>query len=481
MSSNSCHKRGREADPLSSDWFFVTNAEDLKPGESMLVKIPNAGKVAVFRHASGDFYALNDKCAHGKGQLSQGDIEDLGRCAMGTHVDGSSIGGPCVRCPKHRSKMAGGLYFSLQDGRSFVKGHTKHYRERFQVAAFEVQVIKEGAVEKVYVSMVPTEATRSQGKRKIWKHEDGGNVEANASSILTCVSSTQGDTHSTWSTWRLKRVRRITPMANIYTFKLVGKHSSRTSVMPPAVWHVSLRTPHSEPSDVSIDLVRDYTPISTREEWQRGKIRLLIKLYPEGYMSSILARMSPGDTMDVAPPEPTVTTPYLQLPGCASCETPRSGMGAAWPSDLTITMLVGGTGITPALQLVELVAHEPSIFRAAGNVRALLIYSTRNTEIYLSNELEQIIMRGQGRITVVLALTGTEDEDPLVTMNRCKEIHVEQGRVTQHMIERWHPPRGSVGACIHGIVCGPQGMMDSASKMLRNIGYSAEHIVELEA
>eukprot|EP00854_Cymbomonas_tetramitiformis_P014790 gene14790-biopygen15242 len=112
-------------------WHYVARAEDLQAGSSISVAVPKAGAVAVFRHSDGKLYALSDRCAHGSGQLSLGDMEDLGRCAMGTHKNGSKVGGPCVRCPRHRSKMAGGLYFSLEDGRSFVLGPTMHYDELF--------------------------------------------------------------------------------------------------------------------------------------------------------------------------------------------------------------------------------------------------------------------------------------------------------------------------------------------------------------
>ena len=55
---------------------------------------------------------------------------------MGTHKDGSQIAGACVRCPKHRAKFAGGLWFSLEDGRSFVDGYSPEWNEEFQVCQY---------------------------------------------------------------------------------------------------------------------------------------------------------------------------------------------------------------------------------------------------------------------------------------------------------------------------------------------------------
>lgn len=73
------------------------------------------------------------RCGHGAGLLSSGDIEELGSCALGTRLDGSKQAGLCVRCPKHRAKFAGGLWFSLVDGRSFVDGYSEEWTEEFQV------------------------------------------------------------------------------------------------------------------------------------------------------------------------------------------------------------------------------------------------------------------------------------------------------------------------------------------------------------
>ena len=56
-------------------------------------------EVAVWK-IDGKLHAIANRCPHKQAKLSMGDIEDLGA-------------GPAVRCPKHRGKFAGGLYFNL--------------------------------------------------------------------------------------------------------------------------------------------------------------------------------------------------------------------------------------------------------------------------------------------------------------------------------------------------------------------------------
>jgi nitrite reductase/ring-hydroxylating ferredoxin subunit len=63
-------------------------------------------EVAVWR-LRGQLYAINNRCAHKRAKLSLGDIEDLGQCGAGAHMDGSTVGGLSVRCPKHQQKFGG--------------------------------------------------------------------------------------------------------------------------------------------------------------------------------------------------------------------------------------------------------------------------------------------------------------------------------------------------------------------------------------
>ena len=59
--------------------------------------------------------------------LALGDMEDL---RFDFHLtsaptDDAAAAGWCVRCPKHRKKFCGGLYFSVASGHAYVKGTSR--------------------------------------------------------------------------------------------------------------------------------------------------------------------------------------------------------------------------------------------------------------------------------------------------------------------------------------------------------------------
>jgi len=121
-------------------WIHACLSLELQPGEARKVSGgEKAPDLAVFRTAQGALRAVGDACPHGKGSLSDGDIEDLQDCHSGTRANGGKVPGMCVRCPRHRPKMAGGLWFSLEDGRSFVRGPTPHYDPILQTTVHLVE------------------------------------------------------------------------------------------------------------------------------------------------------------------------------------------------------------------------------------------------------------------------------------------------------------------------------------------------------
>lgn len=68
---------------VSHDWIEVGTVDDVPRLGSRLVKTP-AGDIAIFRNADDEVFALNDKCPHKGGPLSQGIVH-----------------GKAVTCPLH--------------------------------------------------------------------------------------------------------------------------------------------------------------------------------------------------------------------------------------------------------------------------------------------------------------------------------------------------------------------------------------------
>lgn len=67
----------------NNDWIDIGAIEDIPRQGARLVKTPS-GCIAVFRTADGDVFAINDKCPHRGGPLSQGIVH-----------------GNAVTCPLH--------------------------------------------------------------------------------------------------------------------------------------------------------------------------------------------------------------------------------------------------------------------------------------------------------------------------------------------------------------------------------------------
>jgi len=59
----------------SENWIDVCDANDIPTQGSRIVKTP-AGCLALFKTTAGEVFALDDKCPHKQGPLSQGMVHD---------------------------------------------------------------------------------------------------------------------------------------------------------------------------------------------------------------------------------------------------------------------------------------------------------------------------------------------------------------------------------------------------------------------
>lgn len=129
--------------------------------------------------------------------------------------------------------------------------------------------------------------------------------------------------------------------------------------------------------------MRAYTPVSSDDE-ATGYIYLLIKIYyrgvqpefPEGgLMSQYLEGLSPGDTIHIKGP-----IGHIQYEGQGSFSVKGQHKFAT-----KITMLAGGTGITPMFQVINAILSDPG-----DETEIYLVYANRTEEdILLRDELEE--------------------------------------------------------------------------------------------
>lgn len=210
-----------EAAGCSEGLAFVCNAPQVAPGTRASVEMPDGTEVLLVRltaaqrrrefpqlplDAAPEWLAIDNTCAHKSGRLCAGDIEEVGTCARGSHMDGGRVAGLCVLCPRHRKKVrlcpcagaacschrlgpltvhfpppslpatwwrmqfnegrpGGGLYFSLLDGRSFTKADSEKHRDAYQQEVYAVH--RRG--EAVYMALAPLSADAVRRRVEGWR------------------------------------------------------------------------------------------------------------------------------------------------------------------------------------------------------------------------------------------------------------------------------------------------------------------------
>jgi len=90
------------------DWLDIGNIDDIPPQGSRRIQMDGT-RIAVFRTATDEVYALEDRCPHAGGPLSEGIVH-----------------GNCVTCPLH------GWVISMHSGtaQGADQGNVRRYRIR---------------------------------------------------------------------------------------------------------------------------------------------------------------------------------------------------------------------------------------------------------------------------------------------------------------------------------------------------------------
>lgn len=190
------------------------------------------------------------------------------------------------------------------------------------------------------------------------------------------------------------------------------------------------------------DIVRSYTPISGDD--QPGHFDLLIKSYPTGNISKLMASMTVGQTLKMKGPKGAmVYTPNMVR---------------------HFGMIAGGTGITPMLQVIKAIARG----RAIGDKTEVdLIFANVNPEdILLKEDLDEVAAE-DSRIRVHYVLN-----------NPPEKWDGGVGFVTPDMIAKWCPkPAKDVKI----LLCGPPPMISAMKKATVDLGFEkARPVSKLE-
>ncbi|KAM3527559.1 hypothetical protein NHJ13051_002859 [Beauveria bassiana] len=225
----------------------------------------------------------------------------------------------------------------------------------------------------------------------------------------------------------------------IYRFKLP---SSQSVLGLPIGQHISIGAPLPQPDGTTKEIVRSYTPVSG--DHQPGFFDLLIKSYPQGNISKMMASLLVGQTIRVRGPKGAfVYTPNMVR---------------------HFGMIAGGTGITPMLQIIRAITRG----RAAGDVTEvdLIFANVSPQDILLKEDLDTLAAEDKGiRIHYVL------DNPPEGWTGGV-------GYVTADMITKYFPkPADDVKI----LLCGPPPMISGLKKATESLGYKkARPVSKLE-
>lgn len=227
-----------------------------------------------------------------------------------------------------------------------------------------------------------------------------------------------------WQPLTLVDVKELSHNTKRYRFAL--PHQEQELGLPLGQ-HISIKGTDAEGRDV----MRPYTP--TTSVAQRGYVDFVIKLYPDGQMSQILAQADVGTT--------------LLFKG------PKGRFRYERGTKKAIGMIAGGSGITPMFQVAQEILNDPNDDTALS-----LIYANVNEDdILLRSELDELAAR-HANFSVYYVLN-----------NPPRGWQGGKGFVTADMIKKHLPAPGTDVLILR---CGPGPMNKAMEAHMDALGYT---------
>ncbi|GAX75762.1 hypothetical protein CEUSTIGMA_g3205.t1 [Chlamydomonas eustigma] len=206
-------------------------------------------------------------------------------------------------------------------------------------------------------------------------------------------------------------------------------------------------------------VMRAYTPISGDDD--KGKLDLLIKVYfagknpahpPGGKLSQYLDKLNIGDEVTFKGP-----VGHFTYEGKGAYQMHKH-KGVA----KRLSMLAGGTGITPVYAVMKAILKDPE----DPTCMSLIFANQTENDILLREELDELANNNPDRLKVWYVIS---------TPLKPELWNGSIGRMTQDMMkERLFP----ADDCTLGLMCGPPGLLDNVCVPgLESMGYKKEHMV----
>lgn len=213
------------------------------------------------------------------------------------------------------------------------------------------------------------------------------------------------------------------------------------------------------------EISRKFTPV-TADDTDVGYFALVVKVYrpspqfPDGgRISRYFENLRIGQTVEIS--GPVGSHQYV-------------GMGRFIDNGRellfnTCGMVAGGSGITPVLQIASAMLRNPR-----DNTRISLIYANTSVDDILMKEHLDLLERqypNRFRVWYTVSQDPRNSGNPMYSY----EWKYSVGRVSKSMFNKRLPQASSNSVVIH---CGPKAMMDTVNKLLREMGYPEERVIE---
>uniref|UniRef100_A0A9J8AFS7 Cytochrome b5 reductase 4 n=1 Tax=Cyprinus carpio carpio TaxID=630221 RepID=A0A9J8AFS7_CYPCA len=209
----------------------------------------------------------------------------------------------------------------------------------------------------------------------------------------------------------------------------------------PVGRHVYLKT-----SLQGTDVVKPYTPVdqtlippSRSSAEMASDLHLMIKMYPDGLLTSHLANLPIGSSLSVGGPEGSFTMRILR--------------------DVThLYMLAAGTGFTPMARLIRLAFQDLTSIRKTK----LMFFNRQERDILWCSQLDELCSKEE-RFEVEYVLS-----------ERADSWKGRRGRIDACMLQNFleRPEDSKCLVC----VCGPTGFTELAVQLVKELDFSEEEI-----
>ncbi|GAA5997244.1 cytochrome b5 reductase family protein [Rhodotorula paludigena] len=275
--------------------------------------------------------------------------------------------------------------------------------------------------------------------------------------------------HDRWTSVKIKSVTPLTPETSLFKVEVPR------SLLPP----VLESDPTARPilslfvKEPNLQIQRAYTPLSASSFNSSGpaELGLVIKRYADGEASRYIHRLGPGDELSVR--GPSVTWYYR-------------------PQDWDeVVFVVGGTGVTPAYQLIhDSLASPPSSSPSAPPPSINVVYASPSpSRILLKDRLDSFAASDPSRRISLHYLVDMLDADG---GKASLPSGTEVGFIDRKKLERYIGRGGVKEKRRMVIVCGPEGMINVVAGprgrnfsqgpvggILKELGYTEREVLKL--